>query len=160
MILKKSARVWTAATLVFLNCAFATGAQQIGGTAPPSSSDCDPRLTSFFTPRRSLLGTYRVCTDPRPLSLIAPSGWRIDALEALDAFTGAGSYDRGAIARLYGGTRAGVAHLWTETAERFESITLISPYPDLTLRQLEPGTLVITWTCNRADPECRIPDRR
>ena len=110
---------------------------------------CDPALAARFTPRRPLLGRYEVCTDPRPLEDVAPAGWAVLALDPVDAFGAAGSYDRTALAHLYGGARARVARGWTDTADRFESLTFISPYPNAALTALEPGTLVIRWICDR-----------
>jgi hypothetical protein len=69
--------------------------------------------------------------------------------EPLDAFGAAGSYDRAALTRLYAGTRVRVTRGWIEYADRFESVTLLSPYPDATLTRLLPGTMVITWTMSR-----------
>ena len=69
----------------------------------------------------------------------------IEALEALDAFGTAGTYDRPALARLYGGTRVQVARGWRRTGARFESITRLSPYPDALLTRLLPGTLEIRF---------------
>jgi hypothetical protein len=34
---------------------------------------------------------------------------------------------------------------WRQQGDRFESVTLISPYPDAALRRLLPGTMVIRW---------------
>ena len=73
----------------------------------------------------------------------------MEALEALDAFGTAGTYDRAALARLYGGTRVQVARGWTIHGTRFESITRLSPYPDRSLTHLLPGTLEIRWTLYR-----------
>jgi len=39
-----------------------------------------------------------------------------------------------------------VARGWIEYGNRFESVTLLSPYPDATLTRLLPGTMVIRWT--------------
>ncbi len=110
----------------------------------------------LFTPRRPVLGRYEVCTDPRPLSALAQADWVIESLEPADAFGGAGSYDHPTLARLYGGRRARVARSWTETADRFEAITLISPYPNTTLTTLEQGTLVIRWICDHGGGECKM----
>jgi hypothetical protein len=86
------------------------------GGAPVS---CDPVLAAMFTPVRPHVGRYEVCTASEPL------GEASDALEALDAFGAAGTYDRARLARLYG--------------------TRISPYPDATLSRLLPGTLEIRF---------------
>ena len=72
-----------------------------------------------------------------------------EQLEPLDAFGAAGSYDRAALARLYAGKRVRVARGWIEYADRFESVTLLSPYPDGSLTRLLPGTMVIRWTLSR-----------
>jgi hypothetical protein len=71
--------------------------------------------------------------------------WSIEALAPLDALGVAGSYDRSVVARLYGGRRATVARAWVEKDGRFEALTLVSPHPDRTLRELRPGTLVIRY---------------
>jgi len=121
-------------------------------TLPPPTYACDPALTALFTPRHPLLGRYEVCTTSAPLEVVnANSGpgdgpAAIDALEALDAFGAAGTYDRWALVRLYGGTRVRVAHAWTASADRFESITRLSPYPNASLTRLNPGTMIIRWT--------------
>jgi hypothetical protein len=116
---------------------------------------CDPALTALFTPLHSNLGRYEVCTTADPLDRVAvpgPDGPHYgpsEMLEPLEAFGTAGPYDRAAVARLYGGKRIRVARGWIERGDRFESITLLSPYPDATLTRLIPGTMVITWTLLR-----------
>jgi hypothetical protein len=120
---------------------------------------CDPALTALFTPRQPLLGRYEVCADPRPLSALS-SDWQVETLESADAFGAAGSFDRAALARLYRGARAQVARGWTETASRFESTTLVSPYPNARFTQLEPGTLVIRWICDGGLAACKMPNAR
>jgi hypothetical protein len=107
---------------------------------------CDPALTVLFTPRHPQLGRYDVCTTAQPIESAAPAGSDIEAIEALDAFGSAGEYDRSKLARLYGGTRARVAHRWTQEGDAFESVTFISPYPDATLTHLLPGTMLIRWS--------------
>jgi hypothetical protein len=104
---------------------------------------CDPALAALFTPARPQLGRYEVCTTPDALTAVAQPGWSVEAMAPLDAFGAGGSYDRAALARLYGGQRAAVARGWLEEGNRFESITLISPYPDRTFMRLVPGTLMI-----------------
>ena len=106
---------------------------------------CDPVLTALFTPEKPRLGHYEVCTTEEAIEAVAPPGWTIEPLDPLDAFGSAGPYDRFAIARLYGGRRARVAHGWHEQDGRFESITVISPHPDASLTKLLPGTMTIIW---------------
>jgi len=110
---------------------------------------CDPALAARFTPAEPRLGAYEACPSPEPLDALKASeeanGARfgdVETLEALEAFGESGDYSRPALARLYGGTRARVARGWVERGGRFESMTLISPYPDAALTRLEPGTLV------------------
>jgi hypothetical protein len=108
---------------------------------------CDPALVPLFTPAQPRLGRYQVCVLDEPLRPV--NGGPIEALEALDAFGTAGTYDRSRLARLYGGTRVQVARGWNRNGDRFESITRFSPYPDASLTHLLPGTLEIRWTLDR-----------
>jgi hypothetical protein len=110
---------------------------------------CDPALTALFTPPRPSVGRYEVCTTTDPLVDVAAAGPHYgptELLEAPDAFGAAGPYNRAALARLYAGKRVRVARGWIEYVDRFESVTLLSPYPDATLTRLLPGTMVIRWT--------------
>ena len=145
MILKKGrGAFFRAAILVLAAAGVAAGAQ-----APSRSLVfCDTRLTALFTPRHPRLGRFEVCTDPRPIAEVVPVGWSTETLDALDAFGAARSYDRAGLARLYGGVRARVARGWTQAADRFESLTFISPYPNAAMTSLQPGTMVIRWTCD------------
>ena len=108
---------------------------------------CDPALRPLFTPPQPRLGRYEVCVSNEPLQPV--NGGPVDALTALDAFGAAGTYDRPALSRLYGGTRVQVARGWIRTNGRFASITRLSPYPDASLTRLMPGTLEIRWTLDR-----------
>jgi hypothetical protein len=120
---------------------------------------CDhPALTSLFTPSGPGVGRYEVCTTSQSLDRVMREASSEESkthygpanlLEALDAFGAAGRYDRGALARLYGGKRVRVARGWIDRPDRFESLTLLSPYPDPTLTRLLPGTMVIRWTTPR-----------
>jgi len=116
---------------------------------------CDAALTALFTPLHPILGRYEVCTTGDPLDQVAapaPDGPKYgpsEMLEPLEAFGAAGPYDRAALARLYAGRRVRVARGWIERDGEFESITLLSPYPDATLARLHPGTMVIKWTMSR-----------
>lgn len=109
------------------------------------SQTCDPALTALFTPLHPRLGRYEVCATDEPIEKVAERGWTIEAVEPLDAFGAGGSYDRFAVTRLYRGRRARVARGWRENGDRFESITLISPYPSASLDKLVEGTLIIRW---------------
>jgi len=106
---------------------------------------CDPALAVLFTPRHPQMGHYEVCTTDQPIDQAAPAGTPIEAIEPLDAFGAAGTYDRSKLARLYAGERARVAYRWRREGDAFESVTFISPYPDATLTHLSPGTMLIRW---------------
>lgn len=117
---------------------------------------CDAALAALFTPARPEAGRYEVCTTPTTLdSVIADvtaDGIQLAPTEMLnpfEAFGGAGAYNRAALARLYGGRRVRVARGWAQRGDRFESVTLLSPYPDSTLSTLQPGTMVIRLTLVR-----------
>ena len=111
----------------------------------PDALRCDQELVALWTPRHPQLGRYEVCTTSRALAEVADPTWKVETMAPLDAFGDAGSFNKAAVARLYGGRRPTVAHGWVEENGRFVSITLVSPYPDRRLRALEPGTLVIRY---------------
>jgi hypothetical protein len=126
------------------------------GPSAIEKKNCDPALTTLFTPWQPVIGRYEVCTVSEPIEQVKAAGGPlglhyadVEALEALDAFGSAGSYNRFAMTRLYGGTRASVTHGWRESADGFESVTLISPYPDASLSRLMPGTMVIRLMISR-----------
>ena|SRR5437899_77436 len=116
---------------------------------------CDPALTALFTPARPSIGRYQICTTAEPVDVVAaqnadaPHYGPSEMLDPLDAFGTAGPYDRAALTRLYGGKRVRVARGWIDSADRFEAITLLSPYPDATLTRLLPGTMIIRWSMSK-----------
>jgi hypothetical protein len=110
---------------------------------PPAQCTSNPALAALFTPVRPELGRYEACTADAPLDGDA------DALEALDAFGSAGTYDRARLQRLFGGQRVRVRRSWTATADEFVALTQLSPYPDAALTRLNPGTLEIRWRVHR-----------
>src|SRR5215510_8281441 len=126
MILKKLPGVFAAAAAL----AAASASGGLGPQETARTASCDPAFAALFTPERPVLGRYEACTDPRPLAEVAPSDWTVETLEPADAFGGAGAYDHATLARLYGSTRARVARGWSESGDRFEAVTLISPYPN------------------------------
>jgi hypothetical protein len=115
---------------------------------------CDPLLTRLFTPPHPQRGEYEVCTTPDAIEQIVAEGGpgngvhyaEIEALLPAEALGAAGPYDRSAVARLYGARRPSVARGWRQLGDRFESVTLVSPYPDASLTRLERGTMVIRWS--------------
>jgi hypothetical protein len=113
---------------------------------------CDPALTALFTPAHPRAGRYEVCTTDDPIEALAGTA-DIQALGPLDAFGAAGSYDRSALAQLYGGRLVRVARRWRRQAGVFVAETLISPYPDAALTRLAVGTMVIRWTDAVTEPK-------
>jgi hypothetical protein len=115
---------------------------------------CDPApaLADLFTPPRPIVGRYEVCTTAEPLGALAAAGTTIEAVDPLDAFGTAGPYDRFALVRLYGATRAQVVRRWIDRGTELESQTLISPYPDPGLTRLMPGTMIISLHVTRGSP--------
>ena len=141
------------------------GSQMIYAIAFILLQACDPTLAALFAPARPQLGRYEVCVETESIDAIvaagSPEGLRygnsgrpeglryrfsaVEPLDPLDALGAAGDYDRAAVARLYGASRPRVARGWRQDGDRFESITLVSPYPDASLTRLVSGTLVIRW---------------
>jgi hypothetical protein len=77
-------------------------------------------------------------------SVPAPGAWTPRATSALDAFGRSGTYDRTALARLYGGRQPRVARgARQEDGRVSEAWLLVSPYPSADLSRLEAGTLRI-----------------
>ena len=113
---------------------------------PLAPATCTPELAARFAPPRPRLGRYEVCTTPAPLASLAGPDWPVEAMVPADAFGAAGSYDRGALARLYRGRLARVARGWQQRDGRFEATTLVSPHPDAGFTQLLEGTLIIRVT--------------
>jgi hypothetical protein len=104
-----------------------------------------PLHRPLFTPARVPEGTYRTYVTSRSLEDVARElGFGFETVVALDAFGQSGGYNRWALAQLYGAKRARVARgPRLENGLVVEAWTLISPYPDPSLKRLEPGTLLI-----------------
>jgi len=125
----------------------------------PAAERCgDAAVTALFTPVRPALGAYDVCTSETPFDRAVEASrgagltiGAIEALEALEAFGSSGAYNRAALAQLFGGQRVRVARGWIDRGDRFESVTLLSPYPDASLTRLQPGTMRIVFAIRRKD---------
>ena len=114
-------------------------------TPSPIGWCAHPALAALWTPRHPQLGRYEVCTTLQPLADVTDPSWTIESAPPLDAFGAAGTFNRAAVAQLYGGRRPTVARGWRTENGRFLSITLVSPYPNRELTALEPGTLIIRY---------------
>ncbi|MBI2187226.1 MAG: hypothetical protein HYU37_08920 [Acidobacteria bacterium] len=140
---------WTTTLVILAAAAAAPG--------PTAASWRDaPALAALFAPAGPRAPAYRASVSPLDLDAVlraladdpalvrAPGAWEPRALPPTDAFGLAGRYDRLRVARLYGSRQPRVARgarLADDGA--LETWTLISPYPDATLRRLEPGTLLL-----------------
>ena len=133
------------------------GSQMIYAIALILSQACDPALAALFTPPRPIVGHYEACTLEEPIESVVKGDAKtqygaVEDADWLGAFGTAGTYDRAHLARLYGGRGIRVARGWRRDGNRFESITLISPYPDATLTRLNPGTLMIRFSIISSSP--------
>jgi hypothetical protein len=148
----------TAALVVFV---LSGAAGQRLPPRPPQWREA-PEYLRQFAPAGPRAAAYRIFVSPDSLDIALhrlniESAARADAIWAprpvgpLDAFGRAGAYDRTAVARLYGATRARVARGTTVVDGTTEFWTLISPHPDATLRRLEPGTLLLVLRYDGGD---------
>ncbi|HEX5110877.1 MAG TPA: hypothetical protein VFV95_20640 [Vicinamibacterales bacterium] len=105
---------------------------------------------------RARRADYRAFVTARPLeavlrdlaadaSLLRPPGaWTPESLGTADAFGDDGEANRWTVARLYGGVAVQVARgPRSDGLGGVENWTLVTPYPDRTLRHLERGTLLL-----------------
>src|SRR6202008_3781996 len=88
---------------VKLALAAAVGLPVLALGAQPEPVTCDPALAALWTPRHPQLGRYEVCTTSRALPEVADPSWKIESMAPLDALGAAGSFNRAAVTRLYGG---------------------------------------------------------
>jgi hypothetical protein len=113
-----------------------------------------PEYLNLFAPQAER-AAYRAYVSPQgleatlkelladPAVLYPPGAWTPQAVIPYDAFGLTGSYNRWKVAGLYRSRRAHVARGPRLDQGQTESWTLIAPYPDVGLRHLEPGTLII-----------------
>jgi hypothetical protein len=125
-----------------------------GGTLPLDLGPEDAAYRDLFTPASSPPGTftvYRSAEDIRALAARlrsfdatpAPGAWDVDRTGVFDAFGAEPPYDKGRLARLFGGSSPWVARGSLATPRGRIAVALISPYPDLAITTLRQGTLVI-----------------
>ena len=86
-----------------------------------------------------------------PAVLHPPGAWEPHSLIPYDAFGLSGGYNRWKVAGLYRSRRALIARGPRMDHGQAESWMLVSPYPDVTLKRLEPGTLIIVLRIPPAD---------
>jgi len=115
-----------------------------------------PAYVALFAPAGAPPGAYSAYVSDASLDTVvrrlqqdfsasAPTGaWVAEAVVPFEAFGQSGRYDRSALARLYGASRARVARgPRIEDGQVTEAWTLISPFPDPMLRRLRSGVLLI-----------------
>jgi hypothetical protein len=123
----------------------------------------DAATTRLFTPLAGAPGVYTAHRLPDAIETVAarlrqldaepaPGAWVVEPLAPLDAFGSDTPYDRARLARLFGGSRPHVARGSLTIDGCRTSITLISPYPDVMLSALQPGTLAIVYRFGRQLP--------
>ena len=139
-------------------------AQTPPSSAPPASarqgpgSDWQdaPEYLRLFAPPGPRAAAYRIYVSPLGIETLLnrlasdasflhpPGAWLPAPQLPSDAFGETGGYDRSKLARLYGSTRATVAHgPRVRDGRPAEAWTLISPYPSRDMSHLEPGTMLI-----------------
>lgn len=128
----------------------------------PASAQVDapwraaPGYLALVAPADRRAAAYRAYVSPLDVDMVlrgleadrslirAPGAWQARPLSTADAFGQAGRYDRWTLARLYGAQQPRVARgSRAEDGQVVESWTLVSPYPDIALRRLETGTLLV-----------------
>ena len=132
------------------------GAQD--GAGPLRFGGAHAEMTRLFTPAAAPSGLYTAHRLPEPIEAVAarlrtmagvPEGWTLESLAPIDAFGSDAPYDRARLARLYGASRPRVARGALPLDGCRAAVTLVSPYPDVTLSTLDPGTLAIVYRVGR-----------
>lgn len=114
-----------------------------------------PEYVALFAPAAHA-GAYHAYTSPLapeailralegdPTLIRPPGAWEARLETAVDAFGRSGRYNRWRLTRLYGARRVTAARGPRAIDGRVaEAWSLHSPYPDPSLRRLEPGTLIL-----------------
>jgi len=122
----------------------------------PAGFTEERRYVQLFTPRGVPHGTYMTFTSRQDLDTVlasiragssqpgGPGSFEPQSVIAQEAFGQSGGYNRWKLALLYGAARARVARgPRVENGRVVEAWTLVSPYPDPELEQLNTGTLLI-----------------
>jgi hypothetical protein len=111
---------------------------------------CTPDLRERFAPAESRGGhTFEVCSSARSIDELTGAGWVSEEAVAADAFAGVDPLVRRALALLYGGRRLNVVRGWRDEGGQRVAVTLVAPQPDVSLRRLIPGTLILRQRLSR-----------
>jgi hypothetical protein len=127
---------------------------QAGPALPLDLGSEDRAYRELFTPCSSPPGTFAVYRSAEDLTSLAArlraldghpaaGAWEVEKTGVFDAFGDEGPYDKGRLARLFGGSSPRAARGSLVTPPGRVAVALISPYPDLAITSLQRGTLVI-----------------
>lgn len=127
---------------------------QAGPTLPLDLGSEDRAYRELFTPSSSPPGTFAVYRSAEDLTSLAArlraldahpaaGAWDVEKTGVFDAFGAEGPYDKGRLARLFGGSSPRAARGSLVMPPARVAVALISPYPDLAITSLQRGTLVI-----------------
>ena len=149
-----SAILSTAVPLSLVTHRASTSEPQAGPVLPLDLGPEDRAYRELFTPSSSPPGTFAVYRSAEPITTLAArlkaldpdpaaGAWEVARTSVFDAFGAEGPYDKGRLARLFGGSSPRAARGSLVTPPDRVAVALISPYPDLALTSLQQGTLVI-----------------
>jgi hypothetical protein len=136
---------------------------EAGPALPLDLGPEDRAYRELLTPSSSPPGTFAVYRSALDLASLtarlsaldahpAAGAWEVQKTDVFDAFGSEGPYDKGRLARLFGGSSPRAARGSLLMPYGRVAVALISPYPDLALTSLlRQGTLVIVT---------RLPTRR
>jgi hypothetical protein len=127
---------------------------QAGPALPLDLGSEDRAYRELFTPSSSPPGTFAVYRSAEDLTSLAArlraldahpaaGAWDVEKTGVFDAFGTEGPYDKGRLARLFGGSSPRAARGSLVMPPARVAVALISPYPDLAITSLQRGTLVI-----------------
>jgi hypothetical protein len=135
-------------------CQAQAGEAQAGPALPLDLGPEDRAYRELFTPSSSPPGTFAVYRSAEPITTLAArlraldlnpaaGAWEVEKTGVIDAFGAEGPYDKGRLARLFGGSSPRAARGALVTPPGRVAVALVSPYPDLAITSLQQGTLVI-----------------
>jgi hypothetical protein len=131
-----------------------TPGAQTGPVLPLDLGPEDRAYRELFTPSSSPPGTFAVYRSAEDVTSLAArlraldrnpaaGAWDVEKTSVIDAFGAEGPYDKGRLARLFGGSPPRAARGSLVTPPGRVAVALISPYPDLAITSLQQGALVI-----------------
>ena len=137
---------------------------EAGAALPLDLGPEDRAYRELFTPSSSPSSTFAVYRSADELTSLAarlraldthpaPGAWEAEKTGVFDAFGAEGPYDKGRLARLFGGSSPRAARGSLVMPPARVAVALISPYPDLAITSLQQGTLVIVTRLAVSSPQ-------